>query len=285
MPDERVESIRAIASPLDLIVIPRRDESSPPLVAIDDDRTPGMLECRGWSAVQKGARGVAFRAEAGSRSAAIQTAGAFATVVTSNSQLFLAIKPVDGARTDESTVEARLFKQGKRSYSSRSTMPISRATPLLRCPRDRRSPNGSTSRPARSPTSIALRAPRPVVTGLRRGMSWCWSFSGIFSRAWEPRQAPGRTDHARSCRSDEILRCASAIRDVGFDIRQAAFWVLGPNGSGKSTTVKILTGLIQPSKGRIVFDGVPIEQGPDRAQGANRVRPGRGAPLSVPPRV
>lgn len=113
VPDERVESIRAIASPLDLIVIPRRDESSPPLVAIDDDRTPGMLRYRGWSAVQKGARGVAFRAEAGSRSAAIQTAGAFATVVTSNSQLFLAIKPVDGARTDESTVEARLFQAGQ----------------------------------------------------------------------------------------------------------------------------------------------------------------------------
>ena len=52
-----------------------------------------------------------------------------------------------------------------------------------------------------------------------------------------------------------------AIRDVGFDVRPGrVLGLLGPNGSGKSTTVKILTGLIQPSKGRIVFDGVPIEQ-------------------------
>ncbi|HYI92308.1 MAG TPA: ABC transporter ATP-binding protein [Bryobacteraceae bacterium] len=33
---------------------------------------------------------------------------------------------------------------------------------------------------------------------------------------------------------------------------------LGPNGSGKSTTVKILTGLIEPTHGRVLFDGNDI---------------------------
>ena len=33
---------------------------------------------------------------------------------------------------------------------------------------------------------------------------------------------------------------------------------LGPNGSGKSTTLKMITGLIEPSEGEILFDGVPI---------------------------
>jgi ABC-2 type transport system ATP-binding protein len=33
---------------------------------------------------------------------------------------------------------------------------------------------------------------------------------------------------------------------------------LGPNGSGKSTTLKMITGLIEPSDGEILFDGVPI---------------------------
>jgi hypothetical protein len=112
VPDERVDSIRAVASQLDLIVIPRRDESAPPLVAIDGDGAPGMLRYRGWAAVQKGARGVVFRVDAGSRSLAVQAAGAFATVVTSNSRLFLAIRPVDGARADKRTVEARLFQAG-----------------------------------------------------------------------------------------------------------------------------------------------------------------------------
>jgi ABC-2 type transport system ATP-binding protein len=35
---------------------------------------------------------------------------------------------------------------------------------------------------------------------------------------------------------------------------------LGPNGSGKSTTIKMITGLIEPSDGSILYKGVPIEQ-------------------------
>ena len=30
---------------------------------------------------------------------------------------------------------------------------------------------------------------------------------------------------------------------------------LGPNGSGKSTTMKMITGLLEPSDGKILFDG------------------------------
>src|SRR6202044_4049010 len=33
---------------------------------------------------------------------------------------------------------------------------------------------------------------------------------------------------------------------------------LGPNGSGKSTTLKMITGLIEPTKGEILFNGQPI---------------------------
>jgi len=35
---------------------------------------------------------------------------------------------------------------------------------------------------------------------------------------------------------------------------------LGPNGSGKSTTMKLITGLIEPTSGEILFRGVPINR-------------------------
>jgi ABC-2 type transport system ATP-binding protein len=37
---------------------------------------------------------------------------------------------------------------------------------------------------------------------------------------------------------------------------------LGPNGSGKSTTLKMITGLIEPTQGTILFDGEPIQRNP-----------------------
>ncbi|HEY3443188.1 MAG TPA: ABC transporter ATP-binding protein [Paludibaculum sp.] len=37
---------------------------------------------------------------------------------------------------------------------------------------------------------------------------------------------------------------------------------LGPNGSGKSTTVKMLTGLLQPTRGAILLDGQALAQDP-----------------------
>ena len=45
---------------------------------------------------------------------------------------------------------------------------------------------------------------------------------------------------------------ARAVDDVDFDVRPGeVFGLLGPNGSGKSTTVKLLLGLLYPTKGHI----------------------------------
>jgi ABC-2 type transport system ATP-binding protein len=50
-----------------------------------------------------------------------------------------------------------------------------------------------------------------------------------------------------------------AVNSVSFTARPGEVTgYLGPNGSGKSTTMKIITGLIEPSSGEIVFDGKPI---------------------------
>lgn len=47
-----------------------------------------------------------------------------------------------------------------------------------------------------------------------------------------------------------------AVRDVSFTIHAGEILgYLGPNGSGKSTTVKMLTGLLEPTLGEVLFRG------------------------------
>jgi ABC-2 type transport system ATP-binding protein len=44
------------------------------------------------------------------------------------------------------------------------------------------------------------------------------------------------------------------------------YGLIGPNGSGKTTTVKLTTGLYQPTDGRVVVDGVDLQREPERAK-------------------
>src|SRR5436305_12669966 len=45
---------------------------------------------------------------------------------------------------------------------------------------------------------------------------------------------------------------ARAVDNVDFEVRRGeVFGLLGPNGSGKSTTVKLILGLLYPTKGHI----------------------------------
>src|SRR5579875_2108606 len=56
-----------------------------------------------------------------------------------------------------------------------------------------------------------------------------------------------------------LTKCYSsvpAVDNVSFSIRPGeVLGYLGPNGSGKSTTVKIITGLLQPTRGTVLFNG------------------------------
>jgi len=60
-----------------------------------------------------------------------------------------------------------------------------------------------------------------------------------------------------------LTKCYSAIPavdEVSFTIRPGeVLGYLGPNGSGKTTTVSMLTGLLQPTRGHIFFDGRNIK--------------------------
>jgi len=52
-----------------------------------------------------------------------------------------------------------------------------------------------------------------------------------------------------------------AVKDVSFTAQAGEVTgYLGPNGSGKSTTLKMITGLIEPSAGEILFNGESISR-------------------------
>ncbi|GII85036.1 hypothetical protein Ssi03_30260 [Sphaerisporangium siamense] len=56
-------------------------------------------------------------------------------------------------------------------------------------------------------------------------------------------------------RADRLV--VEAVRDLSFDVTAGEFvGYLGPNGAGKSTTIKMLTGILAPSAGRVRVAGL-----------------------------
>ncbi len=59
----------------------------------------------------------------------------------------------------------------------------------------------------------------------------------------------------------------TAARDISFAIRQGEiFGLLGPNGAGKSTTFKMMCGLLRPSSGQALVDGLALGESPGAAR-------------------
>jgi len=59
----------------------------------------------------------------------------------------------------------------------------------------------------------------------------------------------------------KFYRSTPVVDNVSFAIRPGEVTgYLGPNGSGKSTTVKIITGLIEPTTGKVFLDGCDVRE-------------------------
>ena len=52
-----------------------------------------------------------------------------------------------------------------------------------------------------------------------------------------------------------------AVENISFKITENEIvGLLGPNGCGKTTTMAMILGLLKPSKGKIIIDGINIEK-------------------------
>ena len=64
---------------------------------------------------------------------------------------------------------------------------------------------------------------------------------------------------AKTFRKPFTGKKVDAVRGVSFEVEgREIFGFLGPNGAGKTTTIKMLTGLIAPTRGSASLFGIPV---------------------------
>lgn len=58
-----------------------------------------------------------------------------------------------------------------------------------------------------------------------------------------------------------------AIDNLNLEIKEGEiFGLIGPNGAGKTTTIKMITGIISPTVGSIIINGIDIDKDPVKAK-------------------
>ncbi len=56
----------------------------------------------------------------------------------------------------------------------------------------------------------------------------------------------------------------AALQGIDLEVSEGMFGLLGPNGAGKSTLMKILAGLLEPTSGSVVLDGIDVVAEPEQ---------------------
>ena len=80
-----------------------------------------------------------------------------------------------------------------------------------------------------------------------------------FERPQKPAVSEGTTPVISVKNVDAAYGTAKVLFDVSFDIHEGrTVAVVGESGSGKSTTARCITGLLPPTAGEILLDGVPL---------------------------
>jgi len=65
----------------------------------------------------------------------------------------------------------------------------------------------------------------------------------------------------------KIYRGIKAVDDLNLQIPQGTiFGFIGPNGAGKTTTIKMMAGVLRPTRGRIYINGLDIAEEPSKVK-------------------
>ena len=51
-----------------------------------------------------------------------------------------------------------------------------------------------------------------------------------------------------------------AVNDISLELTPGVWGLLGANGAGKTTLMRMIAGIMQPTSGQVVYDGVPIQE-------------------------
>lgn len=96
-----------------------------------------------------------------------------------------------------------------------------------------------------------------------RELSKTFSLGLIRLRPRAPGEPPGRWERwlSRLPGGRSLHRRVEAVRGISLDVYEnEIFGFLGPNGAGKTTTIKILVGLIFPTRGSAKIFGLPVTE-------------------------
>ena len=50
-----------------------------------------------------------------------------------------------------------------------------------------------------------------------------------------------------------------AVSNISLELTPGVWGLLGANGAGKTTLMRMIAGIMQPTSGQVIYDGVPIQ--------------------------
>ena len=57
----------------------------------------------------------------------------------------------------------------------------------------------------------------------------------------------------------QYLENVPVLQDINLTIDHRPTAIIGQNGAGKTTLMRMIAGIMEPTEGKILYDGVPIE--------------------------